>query len=166
MPTRAGPTQLDYPVRPRRPPRPEPRRLAALPRIRLEAGRIRLEAGGIRLEAGGVGRQASLIERGARGRRLRAVGRRRQAAGPGRVGGEPGHGEREQLVQGCPLTRREGLEQVVLDGCELGVGLRELLGPGYRHLDDVPPAVGRIAAPGDETAFLELVEEADDVAGV
>jgi hypothetical protein len=111
---------LNYPPQPGYPPQPKPRWLAALPRIRFQAP-------GIGLEAGGIGSQASLIERGPRGRRLHAVGQRCQAVGPGRVGEEPGHGEREQLVQGCPLPRGEGLEQVILDSCELGVGLRELV---------------------------------------
>jgi hypothetical protein len=69
-------------------------------------------------------------------------------------------------VQGAPLLAGQGLEQLVLDQSELAVGLLKLARPGGGHLDDVPPAVGRIAPAGDETPLLKLVEQADDVARV
>src|SRR2546423_10061178 len=57
-------------------------------------------------------------------------------------------------------------EELVLDTAGEGPELRERALPVGREPDDMPATVGRIAAPLDEAALLELVEQTHELATV
>lgn len=70
------------------------------------------------------------------------------------------------MVEGGTFLGTEGGEQAVFDQAEPDVGRGERFFPSRGELDDVPSSVGRIALTGDESAFFELVQQPDDVAGI
>src|SRR5690242_16362175 len=72
----------------------------------------------------------------------------------------------EQAVQLLALVRVEPREKLLLDALGDLAQLGELLLPLGLEADEMPAAVGRIAAPLDQPVLLELVEQPDEPAAV
>src|SRR5947207_1438497 len=67
----------------------------------------------------------------------------------------------EQLA---PFALVEGGEELVFEALREAAEPTERLSSGRRDLDDLPAAIGGVAAPFDQTGLLELVEQADQLA--
>jgi hypothetical protein len=72
----------------------------------------------------------------------------------------------EEVVKHCTLLRAQGAKQVVVNLTKTLVRIAELRFASGRELDDMPAAVGGIAAARNQPSFLELVEKSDDVAWI
>ena len=69
-------------------------------------------------------------------------------------------------MQCGPILRAQGLEQLVLDKAEARARAGQLIRACCGKLDDMPAPVRRVPPAGNKPAFLELVEQADDIAWV
>src|ERR671935_624714 len=74
--------------------------------------------------------------------------------------------QRYQAQQLRALLRVQPAEKLVLHRLRRALGRGQAGPPFLRDLDDVPPAVLRIAATNDQAVGLEVVEQADELAGV
>src|SRR5438067_7919114 len=72
----------------------------------------------------------------------------------------------QEPAQRRALLGVERGEHLVLDALESPLGALERLPAGRSDLDDVPPAVARIATTLDEALVLQVVEQKDEVVGV
>src|SRR5947207_15822348 len=72
---------------------------------------------------------------------------------------EPFEDALEQASKRPPLVSREALQHLVLQALPRLVRALQGAPPGRGHLDEVTPAVARVAAPDRELAGFELVKD-------
>ena len=100
---------------------------------------------------------------GRAGGRLRAESLRAPAA----AGAAGVLGDALQIhVELAALLGRERREELALGFGDRGLRAAKALGPRRRELDELAPAVARVAAADDQAVHLELIEEGDEVRGV